>query len=205
MTSHNTPATPSNDDDRTTSVPPSSAFDYFADPSPSGNDQYRDSYHDSYRDSKAEMRQRKAAWKQQQRASKEYAREAWRNGYPGAGNQGAGNPSQTGTAVPPNWSPQWYAAAQPVYRTGPNVAAIVWGGITLIAGVVALMWFLLPNLFVSANIWAIILSIGFAAIGLSLVIGAIVTSISGMRHKHDAPSDEDYSADHDAGDDSAAY
>jgi VIT1/CCC1 family predicted Fe2+/Mn2+ transporter len=165
------------------------------------------------------MRQRKAAWKQQQRASKEYAREAWRNGYPGAGYQGAGNPGQSGAAaqagaaVPPNWSPQWspnwYAAAQPPYRKGPNVAAIVWGGITLIAGVVALLWFLLPDLFVSANIWAIILSIGFAAIGLSLVIGAIVTSISGMRHKHDAPSDEGYSADYGAGysaeDDSAAH
>ncbi|MCI1901482.1 MAG: hypothetical protein LKI93_01945 [Bifidobacteriaceae bacterium] len=119
---------------------------------------------------KAEARRRKAAWKQQQRASREYTREAYRDGYPG-----------------PDYSRAGQAA--PTFRSGPNVAAIVWGCITLLIGGVALLWFLMPNLFVSTNIWAIILSIAFAAIGLSLVIGAIVTSLSGIRKRNSLNQD----------------
>lgn len=131
-------------------------------------------YYQQQAEQKAEERRRKAAWKQQQRASKEYAKEARRNGYPGQ--QPAGG----------------WQNLHPVYRKGPNVAAIVWGGITLIAGAVAGIWMLMPYLFVSSNVWAIVLAIGFAAIGLSLVIGAIITSVSGIRKKKssDAPESE---------------
>lgn len=142
----------------------------------------------SYNDYKAEQRRLKAAWKQQQRASKAYAREASHNGYPGS----AAPQEAWGGQYASQYTNQ-YVSARPIYRKGPNVAAIVWGGILLLAGAIALVWFLVPSLFVSANIWAILLSIGFAVIGLSLVIGAIVTSFSEMRRKRNAavPSEDD--------------
>lgn len=171
----------------------------------------------SRREERAEQRQRKAAWKQQQRAAKEYAKEAAHNGYPGAQNWSvpAGAPTTPGNdsdydarwnRYGEKWESYGYAwnedyrawqrqqALHPVYRKGPNVAAIVWGGITLLVGVVAITWVWMPRLFDSTNIWAVILSVGFAVIGLSLVIGAIVTSISGMRHKksESGSSDEDH-------------
>jgi hypothetical protein len=126
---------------------------------------------------KIEYKRRHAAWKQQQRASRMYAREARQNGYPGNEYPGASYAAPS-AGTPP----------QPMYKRGPNVGAIVWGCITLIVGVVVMLWLLLPTIFLAANIWAIILSIGFAAIGLSLVIGAIVTSISGALRKKDDES-----------------
>ncbi|MCI1935190.1 MAG: hypothetical protein LKJ44_05675 [Bifidobacteriaceae bacterium] len=158
----------------------------------------------------AEQRQRKAAWKQQQRAAKEYQKEAARNGYPGgyatpntpyygypAGNVGAsGTRGGAGTgpaASGGNWN-GWYQQPypRPIYRKGPNVAAIVWGGITLLAGVIALFWLWMPGLLSDASLWAVILSICFAVIGLSLVIGAIVTSLSGIRKKKSTSTTGDY-------------
>lgn len=151
----------------------------------------------------AEQRQRKAAWKQQQRAAKEYQKEAARNGYPGGyatpntpyygypvGNGGTGTGAAASEGNRYGWYQQPYP--QPVYRKGPNVAAIVWGGITLLAGVIALFWLWMPGLLSDASLWAVILSICFAVIGLSLVIGAIVTSLSGIRKKKNTSATGDY-------------
>ncbi|MCI1984675.1 MAG: hypothetical protein LKJ47_07925 [Bifidobacteriaceae bacterium] len=158
---------------------------------PTANDYaYYDSATRTRAEEKMEYKRRRAAWKQQQRASKMYAHEAWRNGYPGNG-YANGSPANgaPGTGTPGNygaasWNPaDPNAYPRPVYKRGPNVGAIVWGCIMLLVGVVALLWFLLPNIFLNANIWAIIFSIAFAAIGLSLVIGAIVSSLSGLWRK----------------------
>lgn len=121
---------------------------------------------------RAEARRKKAAWKQQVRASKEYAREASQNGYPGA---------QEANGNQPNAQWQQFVPGPQPYRKGPNVAAIVWGGIVLLFGLATCVWLLMPGLFLGADVWAIILSIGFGVIGLALVIGAIITSISGAR------------------------
>lgn len=107
---------------------------------------------------------REQAWQQQQQASQTYFDETQTFGYP----------NSAAPAAP---------APKTVYKRGHNMAAIIWGVITLIVAASLIAWFLLPGLFVTTNMWAVLFSAAFAAIGLSLVVGAVITSLTGRRSK----------------------
>jgi len=108
---------------------------------------------------------REQAWQQQQQASQTYFDETQTFGYPNSA------------------APTATSGYKTAYKKGPNMGAIIWGVVALVVAASLIAWFLLPGLFVTTNMWAVLLSAAFAAIGLSLVVGAVITSLTGRRSK----------------------
>jgi hypothetical protein len=126
--------------------------------------------------SKYSSSQQRRAWKDQQRAMRDYAREAWRNGYP-TGNWGWG-------PGPQGQQPQ----LKPYFRHGPHAGLIVWGVIFFIVGCgLFSSTFHLPFLFFGTGryFWPGLITL----VGLVVVIIAI---ISGIRNSHQNRKAEAY-------------
>ena len=144
------------------------------------------------------------AWQQQQQAAQEYAEEAHRNSYPGSGTtaQATYQTQQTAeaTGAPyasyPGWN-QYTAyganttASEPntnatnpylprvEYKKGPNAATIVWGVcLALLAfGALASTWMT----GFSAAAWSILAITVLVLLGLTLIIGGIVSAVRRKR------------------------
>ena len=134
---------------------------------------------------------RDRAWRQQQTAAAGYANEAARNGYPGwDGYQappqtpGAGAAAQTpGGPTGPTVAQQPTPQGQPEtrYRQGASWGTIMLGVVLLVVGAYGILLILVPGVFVSAQLWSVILAAILAIAGVALVLGAIGSAMGWKR------------------------
>lgn len=127
------------------------------------------------------MNPQEAAWSQQQAAAQGYADEAQRNSYPGSGNTAqatAGSPYQNY----PGWNQYAPNMAQPYapkieYRKGPSTPTIIWGTLVALFALGGLGGSWLFGFSMSLSMWTILAILALVVMGVTLVVGGVVSAV----------------------------
>lgn len=127
------------------------------------------------------MNPQEAAWSQQQAAAQGYADEAQRNSYPGSGNTAqatAGSPYQNY----PGWNQYAPNMAQPYapkieYRKGPSTPTIIWGTLVALFALGGLGGSWLFGFSMSLSMWTIFAILALVVMGVTLVVGGVVSAV----------------------------